>query len=438
MPASDNRTHVSTEIETQPPSRGLGRLRTFQALAERDFRRLWIALSVSAVGTWMQIVALSLLVLDLTHGSAFALGTVSLAQALAFLVLAPIGGTFADRFDRRRLLLLTQSIIMTLAILLGILTAIGAIHFWMIPILAFASSATLAFDQPARNALIASLVSKQNLMNAMALQSAVFNGASILGPALAGLALSRIGYAGNFFVNAASYLAVLPVLATLRVSTADPAPQPGDRHGDGHGNRPSAGWLASFSEALRHVRRDAVLPFIVLSYGVLLFFAPSAAMMLPLFTRQVVHVGPAQLGALFSAIGVGAVFGALVTASLGDFRHKGRLVFGSVVLFAAALALFSRSASLLVAMLALFILGGAQNAAGATTITLLQTRVPPGMRGRALSLNTLLIMSVRPLGDFPVGAVIGRLGFRPTVLLSAAIVGVVPLALLFARPTRNT
>ncbi|HXJ95189.1 MAG TPA: MFS transporter [Terriglobia bacterium] len=449
MPASGNRTHGSTGIDSPPPSRGLGRLRTFQALEERDFRRLWAVLSISAVGTGMQIVALSLLVLDLTHGSAFALGTVSLAQAVAFLVLAPVGGTFADRLDRRRLLLVTQSAIMTLALLLGVLTATGAIRFWMIPVLAFSSSAMLAFDQPTRNALIASLVSKRNLMNAMALQSAVFNGASILGPALAGLALSRIGYAGNFFLNAASFLGVLLVLARLRSPAAEPTLTPDMGHsrgissasssgpsGSSAGGRPGGhpeGWFASFAEALHHVRRDAVLPFVVLSYGALLFFAPSAAMMLPLFTRQVIHVGPTQLGALFSAIGVGAVCGALITASLGDFQHKGPLVFGSIMLFAAALALFGLSSSLLVAMPLLFLLGAAQNAAGATTITLLQTQVPAWMRGRAMSLNTLLIMSVRPLGDFPIGAVIGRLGFRPAVLLSAAVVGVATLVLMLTR-----
>ena len=449
MAASDNLKEAATGIESRQPAGGLARLRTFQALEEHDFRRLWTALSVSAVGTWMQIVALSLLVLDLTHGSAFALGTVSLAQALAFLVLAPVGGTFADRFDRRRLLLVTQSVIMTLALLLGVLTATGAIRFWMIPILAFSSSAMLAFDQPARNALIASLVSKQNLMNAMALQSAVFNGASIVGPALAGLALIKIGYAGNFFVNAASFLGVLLVLAKLRTSAGEGTLRPIVGHSggtsDGSSRGPSGassgrsiGWFESFLEALRHIRRDGELPFIVLSYGVLLFFSPSAAMMLPLFTRQVIHVGPTQLGALFSAVGVGAVCGALVTASLGDFPYKGPLVLGSILVFAAALALFGLSGSLLIAMPLLFFLGAAQNAAGATTITLLQTRVPPWMRGRAMSLNTLLIMSIRPLGDFPVGAVIGRLGFQSTVLLSAAIVGIVPLALLLTRPTRST
>jgi len=409
-------------IAGSSPARGLGRIPTFRALQEKNFRRLWIALTVSAVGTWMQIVALGLLVLDLTHGSALALGTVSLAQAVSFLIFAPVGGTLADRLDRRRLLLCTQTVMLALAVLLGVLTASHAIRFWMIPIVAFLSSATLSFDQPTRNALIASLVSKENLMNAMALQSAVFNGASIVGPALAGLALGRIGYAGNFFLNAASYLAVLVVLATMRTPALDVASGAVVR------------WFDAFRESIRHIRRDAILPPTVLAYGALLFFGPSAAMMLPFFARQVIHTGPAQLGVLFSAVGVGAVCGALVVASLGDFSRKGLLVVGSTLTCAAALAAFGLSSNLHVSAPALFILGGAQNAAGATTITLLQSRVPPHMRGRAMSLNTLLVMCIRPLGDFPVSALMASLGFRDAVLLSAMVVGIAPVVLLLTHP----
>lgn len=403
------------------PAGRVSRLPVFGALRHRNFRLLWAGLTVSAVGTWMQIVAQSLLVLDLTHGSATALGTVSLAQALAFLLCAPAGGTAADRFDKRRLLLLTQSILMGFAVLLGVLTASGAIHFWMIPLVAFASGATLSFDQPARNALIASLVPKETLMNAVALQSAVFNGASLLGPALAGLSLSRMGYSGNFFLNATSYWAVLAALLLLH---APPAA----------GTRPGGNLLESVREAMRCIRRDAVLPSVVWVYGALLFFGPSAALMLPLFARQVLQAGPLQLGILFSAVGAGTVLSALILASLSDLRRKGRLVFGSILLWMAALAVFGLSRSLPLAILALFIVGAAQNTAGAMTITLLQTRVPPEMRGRAMSLNTLLIMCVRPLGDFPAGAVIAGLGLRPTVLLSVLIVGLVWLVALARRP----
>ena len=407
------------------PVSGTGRnfrIGTFKALQHRNFRLLWIALTVSAVGTWMQIVAQSLLVLKLTHGSAMALGTVSLVQALSFLLFAAAGGGVADRIDKRRLLLATQGIMMGFAVLLGVLTATGAVRFWMVPLVAFGSGATLSFDQPTRNALIAALVPKENLMNAVSLNSAVFNGASILGPALAGLTLSRIGYAGNFFLNAASFLAVLAVLPLLRIPAGRAMARPGGR------------LLESVREALQYVRRDAVLPSVILAYGALLFFGPSPALALPLYAVQILRAGPAQLGMLFSAVGAGTVLGALTVASLGDFPHKARLVFGAILVWTAAVAVFGTSESLRLSIPALFILGAAQNAAGATTMTLLQTRVPPEMRGRAMSLNTLLIMCVRPLGDFPAGAVIGRFGFRPTVLLGATLVGTALLAVFIARP----
>src|SRR6266446_2601611 len=249
-------------------------LRTFRALQHRNFRLLWTGFAVSAVGTWMQIIALSLLVLDLTHGSAAALGTVSLTQALSFLLFAGMGGGAADRFDKRRLLLLTQSLMAGFAVLLGVLTVTGLIRFWMIMLVAFASSATLSFDQPTRNSLIASLVPKEHLMNAVSLQSAVFNGASILGPALAGLTLSRTGYAGNFFLNAASYFAMI---SALLLSSAPPALGIA---------RPATRLLDSVREALLYVRRDQALPSVVWAYGALLFFGPSATLALPLFAKQ--------------------------------------------------------------------------------------------------------------------------------------------------------
>jgi MFS family permease len=394
----------------------------FHALQNHDFRYVWAGLAISATGTWMQIVAQSLLVLDLTHGSALALGTVSAAQAISFLLLAPVGGGVADRVSKRKLLLSTQAIMMGLAVLLGALTAIGAIRFWMIPLAAFANGAALSFDQPARSALVAGLVPPENLMNAIALQSAVFNGAALLGPALAGLVLSRVGYAGSFFVNAASYSAVVGALLLID-----------DSEGSGAG-RPAGKLLDSVRAALLYVRRDTVLPAVVAVYGALLFFGPSTALMLPLFARQILHVSPSGLGLLFSAAGGGTVVSALIVASLGDFRHKGRLLLGSATVWVAALALFGLSNSLAVAVLALAILGAAQNGVAAASITLLQTRVPPEMRGRAMSLNTLLIMFVRPLGDFPAAAIIGGLGLRPAVLAAAAIVASVVFTLLIARP----
>jgi MFS family permease len=400
--------------------------RTFRALRNRDFALFWAGLTVSAVGTWMQIVAQSLLVLELTHGSALALGTIALTQAAAFLLFAPAGGSVADRHDKRRILLLTQSLMMGLAVLLGVLTVSGVIRFWMIPVAAFATGAALSFDQPARGALVAALVPRDDLMNAIALQSAVFNGASLLGPVLAGFALSAIGYAGNFFLNAASYLAVLAALLLIRDPVARGVKEAGK------------GLHESAREVLRYVRRDAVLTSALSVYAALLFCGPSVALMAPLFARQILHAAPSQLGILFAVFGCGTVISALIVASLGDFPHKTRLLFGSVLLWTVALATFGLSSGLRQALPSLFVLGAAQNVAGSMAVTLLQTRVPQDMRGRAMSLNTLLIMFVRPLGDFPAGVVMSHLGFERALLLSAAIVAGALVASFLARPVNKT
>jgi len=398
-------------------------LTTWRALHHRNFRLLWVGLVVSAVGTWMQIVAQSLLVLDITHGSAFALGTVSLVQALSFFVFALLGGSVADHFDKRRLLLFTQAVSALLAALLGLLTLIGVIRLWMILVLAFLNGTVLSFDQPARGALIPQLVPPEDLMNAISLQAMVFNGASTFGPALAGLTVAWIGYAGNFFLNAVSFLGVLVALYVMRVPHV-PGRQPN--------------MLTAIRAALDVVRREAVLPWVLSEYALLLFLGPSAALLLPVYAVSVLHVGPERLGLLFSSSGIGTVIGALALASLGDARRKGMIFFSGVFLWVAALLGFGITRLFWPAMATLMIYGIGQVMAGTTTITLLQTRVPDQMRGRVMSLNTLLIMGVRPLGDFPAGALIGLIGAPETVLLSAGLVGIYGAFLFLTRGAVRT
>jgi len=412
-------------LET-PPAKG--RFQTFRALKYHNFRILWISLIVSSVGTWMQIVAQSLLVLKITHGSAFALGGVALAQSLSFFLFALIGGSFADRIDKRRLLLCTQSLSMLLAFLLGILTFTGVIQVWMIVVIAFCSGTVLSFDQPTRSALIPTLVSKEDLMNAISLQSVVFNGAAIFGPALAGIAVGIVDLAGNFFLNAVSFLGVLIALFFLHIPKED-AERATERRGE---------LLTSIRAALQAVGRDPVLPWVLSGYGALLFFGPSSSLILPFFATQILHITAFQLGLLFSASGLGTVIGALTVASLCDFKYKGALLLFSFLLWAGALLLFSLSRNLELSVIALVRFGMAQNGVGATTITLMQTRVPPQMRGRVMSLNTLFIMGVRPLGDFPAGAAISLIGGPLTVIISAVIVGFYTLYLLVTKPGIRT
>ena len=433
-----------SEASTQPqsPEENAAKkgIQTFRALRYRNFRLLWISLVVSSIGTWLQIVSQSLLVLQITHNSPLALGAVSLAQATSFFVFAFIGGSVADRIDKRRFLLMTQSFSMLLAFILGLLTATGVIQVWMIVLLAFCSGTVLSFDQPTRSSLIPILVPREDLMNALSLQATIFNGAAFIGPTLAGVLIevfshvdgqfgiptgSLFPYAGNFFLNAVSYLGVLVVLYLLRLPEEVVA-QSTEKRGP---------LLASIKASLGTVQRDAVLPWILSGYGAQLFFGPSNTLILPIFGIQILHLGPAQLGLLFSAAGLGTIVGALTVASLGDFQHKGTLLLSSLLIWTAALLVFALSRLFWLSLLALLVFGMAQNGVAATTVTLLQIRVPPQMRGRVMSLNTLLVMGVRPVGDFPASGLIALVGAPPTVLLCASLVGVYSLYLLVARPT---
>jgi MFS family permease len=430
-------TVPNTESPTAPPKQKLN-LQTFRALHYRNFRLLWISLIVSSVGTWMQIVAQSLLVLQITHGSALALGIVALAQSLSFFLFALIGGSVADQVDKRRFLLITQSLSMCLAFLLGVLTLTGVIQVWMVVLLAFCSGTVLSFDQPTRSSLIPMLVPRKDLMNAISLQSTVFNGAAVLGPALAGITIGLLanaghsvglagplaGYGGNFLLNGISFFGVLFVLYFIRV------PQEAIEQG----TEKRGPMLDSIRAALGAVRRDPALPWVLSGYGALLFFGPSNTLILPIFATQILHLNAFQLGLLFSAAGLGTLIGALIVASLGDFKYKGLLLLVSLFLWTSALIVFAFSRVLWLSLLALLLFGISQNGVGATVITLAQTRVAPQMRGRVMSLNTLLVMGVRPLGDFPASGMIALVGGPLTVIVCALIVGGYSLYLLVGRP----
>jgi MFS family permease len=340
--------------------------------------------------------------------------------------------------DKRRFLLLTQSLSMGLAFLLGILTLTGVIQVWMVVLLAFCSGTVLSFDQPTRSSIIPLLVPRSDLMNAISLQSMVFNGAAILGPALAGITIGvlasaghlvgltgpLIGYAGNFFLNGISFFGVLFVLYFIRVPR-EVMEQSTEQRGP---------MLESIRAALGAVRRDPALPWVLSGYGALLFFGPSNTLILPIFATQILHLDAFQLGLLFSAAGLGTLLGAFTIASLGDFQYKGLLLLVSLFLWTAALIIFAFSHVFWLSLLALLLFGIAQNGVGATVITLAQLRVAPQMRGRVMSLNTLLIMGVRPLGDFPASGMIALVGGPLTVLICALIVGGYSLYLLIGRP----
>jgi MFS family permease len=398
---------------------------TFRALRHPYYRTLWIGILASALGTWMQIVAQSLLVLRITGNSAVALGTVSLAQASAFFIFAPLGGTFADRHDKRRLLFRTQTLLMLSAFTLAVLTATGAVRLWMVIVLAFTSGVLLSFDQPARASLLPLLAPPEDLVNAISLQTLAFNAASIAGPPLGGAVAAVAGLAGDFALNGCSYLGVIVSLFLLPPrATASAAGSPAS----------SSRTFAAVREMLAVIRKQPAVSAAVLVYAVLLFVAPSQALLVPIFVTSVLHRGAQQLGFLFAASGIGTVVGSLFVASFGHYQRKGRLLVSANAAWVMALALFALSRSFATSFAMLLLMAAAQSVFTTLVITLMQGSVDAKMRGRIMSLNTLLMMGVRPLGDFPVSVGISFFGIANTALLSAAVVALAGALVFSLRP----
>lgn len=388
---------------------------TFRSLRHRDFRALWLGLLFSASGSWLQLVGQSLLVLRLSDGSALALGAVSLAQGLAFFVFVLAGGVLADRFEPRRILLVTQSASLGLALALSLLTVSGLVQVWSVVLLAFLSSAASSFDQPARAALLPRLVPHEDLANAVALQTLAFNTAATLGPTLAGVAVAALGFAGTFLLNAVSFLGVLAALVSMRV--------PERARREEQAPLTPAAFFASSREGVAAVRGSAMLSFALASYGVMLLVGPSTSFLLPLLATQVLGVGGAQLGVMFSAAGVGAIAGALVTASLSETVSKVRFLLLCLAVWSGAMGAIGVLEQFWLVLPVLFIWGAARNAVGTTAGAILQLHVSDALRARVMSLNALIVMGARPLGDFGLALLVSAFSVASVVLGGAAVVG---------------
>lgn len=388
---------------------------TFRSLQHRNFRALWLGLVLSASGSWLQLVGQSLLVLRLSDGSALALGAVSLAQGLAFFIFVLAGGVLADRFEPRRILLVTQSTSLCLALGLSLLTVFGLIEVWSVVLLAFLSSAASSFDQPARAALLPSLVPREDLANAVALQTLAFNTAATLGPTLAGVSVATLGFSGTFLLNALSFLGVLAALLYMRVPERS---QPEER-----ARLTPAALFASSWEGVLAVRGNTMLSFALSAYGVMLLVGPSTSFLLPLLATQVLRVGETQLGLMFSAAGVGTIAGALVTASLSEAVSKTRFLLLCLAVWSGAMVAIGMLDRFWLVLPNLFIWGAARNAVGTTAGAILQLHVSDALRARIMSLNSLIVMGARPLGDFGLALLVSAFSVAPVVLGGAAIVG---------------
>ncbi len=393
--------------------------RRYGALQYRNFVVLWAGLIVSNIGTWMQNVANGWLILQMTNSPLW-LGILGLSFALPMIVIPPFAGAVVDRVHRVRLLFITQSAQMLTAIGLAILTWLGAIQVWHILLASFIGATALAFDNPARQALIPDLVPAGDLLNALSLNSATYTGAALVGPALAGILLVPLGPGTLFFLNGLSFLAVIIALASLRgVRT--------------HGGETNTSLRSSFWNGLVYAGRNRLLVALLALSSLGGIFGRSYQNLLPAFGRDVWHAGPEGYGLLLSAAGGGAVLGAFGLASFKRLKHQGAVMMINGFVFSLSLVAFALSPAIWIGAIALIVAGTASTVFATIISTFIQFTVPNELRGRVMSLYTVTLIGLPSLGALGSGSLAewmgGVEGAPRAVMLCAGILGMFTLAL---------
>ncbi len=382
-----------------------------RALRHRNFQLFAGGQLISLIGTWMQTVAQSWLIFRLTQSS-FLLGIVSFASQIPVFLVSPIGGHAADRMDRRRIMIATQSTSMALAFVLAALTLTNRVREWHIIVLASLLGLVNAFDLPARQAALVQMVEREDLMNAIALNSSMFNGARVVGPAIAGLLVAGIGEGWCFFANAVSYIAVIIGLVMMRM--------PPKR--EGHAITSTA--VENIIEGFRYVARTKPIRALLLLLGVISFCGMPFAVLMPVFAENVLHAGARGLGILMGVSGVGALIGSIALAVRSSVKGLGRWVAVSAGAFGAALGLFALSRSFWLSALLLIPVGTMMMVAMASSNTLIQSMVPDALRGRVMSVYSMMFMGMGPLGSLLAGSVAERFG-APAALAAGGAISVV-------------
>lgn len=380
----------------------------FAALRHRDFRLLWLGQIVSVTGSQMQFVAINWHVYLLTK-SAFALGLVGLFRGVPIIVCSLAGGVLADAFDRKRLMVVTQTIMLTTAALLTAITLAGLQSVWPIYVLSAIASAAQAFDTPARQALMPTLVPTEDFPNAVSLGIIVFNVATIAGPAIAGFVLAESGPAIIYGINALSFLAVIAALIAMSTSGKP----------DLEIERKDALSFGALKEGLKFVWRTPIIVQTMTLDFAATFFA-SATLLLPIFAQERLHVGARGYGFLAAAPAIGSVLTALVMARLGTFNRQGRLVVYSVAVFGVATAAFGASRVYWFSLMMLAVTGAADTVSTVLRQTIRQLVTPNHLRGRMTSINMMFFMGGPQLGELEAGVLASIIGAPLSVVVGGA------------------
>jgi len=421
-------TRVPTADPVPPDPR---RTSTTAALRYRDFRLFWIGMVVSNIGSWMQLYGLGYLVVQLAirdgvpQLAPLYIGLLGLARALPSLAFGLFGGVVADRADRRRLLMVTQSAATLNALLLAILTIAERINIVEVIAIGAIGSTIFSFDAPTRQAMVPRLVGERDLVSAIGLNSVAFNGAQLAGPVLGGILYVPFGLGGLFMINALSFLAVIAALILMR-----PVPAAVRRR--------DVTMLQSIREGLGYVRHDTVVRWIMVLTAATALLTRPWIQLLPAFAEQVLRVGAVELSWLMGASGFGALAGALVTASLGNLRRRGLVLVISASVMAALVAVFALQRSLVIALPLLALVGFATMLFMGMSNTLVQTRTPDHLRGRVMSVHTMVFLGVMPLGTLLLGALGTAVGIDLAIIAGAlSVLALVLYAAARVAPLRD-
>ena len=394
---------------------------TFAAFRYRNYRLWFAGQGFSLMGTWMQSVAQGWVVYQLT-ASRFALGLISFVATIPTLFLMLPAGALADRIPKRHLLLAAQVALMLFALVLACLAATGALEFWHIALMAFLSGVANSFDAPARQSLVVELVDdRRDLMNAIALNSMMFNLARVVGPAIGGIILANLGPAWCFGINAFSFLAV--ILALLAMDIEDVAYASS-----------SESLLRQLAEGIHYTISNRLALVIILMVGVSTLFGFSYSTLLPAYAADILKVGEKGLGFLNTAVGVGALIGALIVASLSRLRRKGWLLLAGSLLFPAALLTFSFSSNYRLSLLILVFVGLGFVTQNSTGNTILQSVVPDELRGRVMAFFSFMFLGMIPFGSLLAGTMAQAFGPVAGVAFGAGVNLLFSLAILLSMP----
>ena len=384
-----------------------------RALRHRNFQLFFSGQLISLIGTWMDNIAEGWLVYRLTH-SPFLLGVATFAGQIPVFLLAPLGGMIADRWDRRKVVIGTQSASMVIAFTLATLTLAGKITVWEVIVLAACMGAVNAVDIPTRQAFLVQMVGRDDLMNAIALNSSMFNAARVVGPSIAGLLVAWKGEGWCFLINAVSYIAVIAGLIAMKIERTVR---------EVHVGSP----LEHIAEGFRYARDTAPIRAILLLIALVSLVAAPYAVLMPIFAARILHGNARTLGVLMGATGVGAVTGALMLAARSGVRGLGRWVAVACGGFGVSLILFAFSHWYAASVILLVPVGFFVMVQMASSNTLIQSMVPERLRGRIMSIYSMMFMGMMPLGALLAGWLAGRISAPWTVALGGmgAIIGAV-------------